>query len=346
MKKLIPSFLGVVLLAITFAACESTTDPVKTPLTLSGGNDVLVTGNKAVVLASGSNSLYVLDLSNISATDRALLVVNEGNFGKPNSTMDLVLFHKNGAKTDTIIERNFLPDSSSHLLATIPMGLDAPNKMALISPTRVLVTRRSATSAAIVDLASYKIVDSVKIGEPTVAVATLGGIAYITSSATSYAGPFHINKYDIAKNAIVSRYQIAGSPEQAVADSADNEILVAAPGDYDKYPATFYYDGTATDTLVVGTPMDDLEIVTGKPRYAISGTTVDQILPKGVGSSLISGSTAYYKGAFDAASNTLVLAVSDFKSATGSIELRDAATGKLSATITTGIAPGHFAFYH
>jgi hypothetical protein len=346
MKKQISLLCSALLLALCFTSCESTTEAVKTPITISGGNDILVTGNKAIVLASGSNALYVVDLSSISANDRALLVVNEGNFGKPNSTMDLVLFHKNGTKTDTIVERNFLPGSSSHLIATIAMGLDAPNKMSLIGANRLLVTRRNATSAAIVDLSTYKIVDSVKIGEPSVAVAVLNDAAYITSSAKSYAGPFHINKYVISKNQIESKYEIAGSPEQAVTDSMYNEVIIAATGDFAKYPATFYFDGLNRDSAVVGTANDDIEILTGETRFAISGKSVVPVLASGIGASIISGSTPYYKGHYDAASNTMVLGVSDFTGATGKIELRDAATGKLGTTITTGIAPAHFAFYH
>src|SRR5947209_12875154 len=122
-------FLIACLLVTFVAGCKSSTEPT-TPLTVSGGNDILVAGNTVVVLANGSNSLYVLDLSDISSTDRALLILNEGNFGKSNSSLDVVIFHKNGQVTDTLVEHNFLPDSTARLLKTIPLRLVAQNKMA------------------------------------------------------------------------------------------------------------------------------------------------------------------------------------------------------------------------
>lgn len=343
--------LALCAIAAAFAGCESSTAPPM-PLAISGGNDVLITGNKAIVLAGGSNSLYVLDLSDISISDRALVVVNEGNFGKSNSTVDVVLFHKNGQNVDTIIERSFFPDSSQRLIATIPMGLDAPNKMALISPTRLLVTRRNTTSAAIVDLTTNQIVDSVQLGEPSIAVAVMNNTAYITSSAQSYAGPFHVNVVNLPDLTIASRYTINGSGEQAVADSTNNDVIVAAPGDYASYLPSYYFIDPAakviSDSVILGDSTQSPDLTGGYQKYTIIGASIYAPFapPKSLGAPIFTGSSPFYKGYYDAPSASLYLGRYDFTSGSGKVDVYNASTGAYEWSFSTGIAPGHFAFYH
>jgi hypothetical protein len=346
--KILYAFCAI---AAACAGCESSTAP-PTPLAFSGGNDVLIAGSKAIVLASGSNSLYVLDLSDISASDRALVVVNEGNFGKSNSTVDVVLFHKNGQSVDTIVERNFFPDSSQRLIATIPMGLDAPNKMALISPTRLLVTRRNTTSAAIVDLTTNQIVDSVRLGEPSIAVAVMNNTAYITSSAQSYAGPFHVNVVNLPSLTTTARYTMNGSGEQAVADTVNNDVIIAAPGDYASYRPSYYFIDPAakviSDSVILDDSTQSPDLTDGHQKYTIIGASIYAPFspPKSLGAPIFTGSNPFYKGFYDATAVALYLGRYDFTSSSGKVDVYNASTGAYEWSFTTGIAPGHFAFYH
>ena len=343
------AFAFLILIAGLIAGCESSTSP-PARLLLSEGNDILVTGNKAIVLANGSNSLYIVDLSNVAASDRELLVLNEGNFGKTNSTLDEVLFHKSGASFDSIIGLSVLPDSTQRLLTTIPLGLDGPNKMALIGANLLLVTCRNTTSAVIVDLTKNAVVDSISIGEPVVAVAVLNNKAYITSG--TYNPPGHLNVVDLATNKIVQRTWLRNTPEQCVVDSAHNQILIGTAGDYDTIPPVIYFVNSTTnaiaDSLVVGDPTSDGEVTIGTKHFLIVAGNVYSLsapthtLPN----PLINGSTTFYKGFYDATWDELYLAEYNFSSPTGKVDVFNGTTGTAKWSFTTGIAPGHFAFYH
>src|ERR1017187_8254743 len=301
--NILKAFAFSILIACFFAACESATSPPPTVPTISGGNDILITGNKAIVLANGSNSLYVVDLSNVAASDRELLVLNEGNFGKTNSTLDAVLFHHNGLTVDTIVERNLLPDSTRQLIATIPLGLDGPNKMALIGSNLLLVTCRNTTNALLIDLTKNAVVDSISIGEPVVAVAALNNKAYITSG--TYNPPGHLNVVDLTTK-IIKRTWLRNTPEQCVVDSANNQVIIGTAGDYDTTsPAIYFVNSTSdliADSLTVGPPTSDGEVTIGPKHYLIVAgnvyplsTPTHQLPPP-----LISSSATYYKGFYDA----------------------------------------------
>jgi hypothetical protein len=342
-KKLL-TFGILAFFAGTLASCESSTNP-SPALTISGGNDILIDGNKAIVLANGSNSLYVVDLSSVATNDPALFVLNEGNFGKPNSSLDEVLFQMG----DTLFHRNFLPDFS-RVLATISFGLDGPNKMALIGTNLLLVTRRNTTSAAIVDLSKNAIVDSISLGEPSVAVAVLNNKAYITSG--SYSPPGHLNILDLSSMKITKKIWLRNTPEQAVVDSAHNQVIIGTSGDYDTIPPILYFVNSSSDniddSLVVGQPTDDGEITTGQKHFLIVSANVYPLAGPShtLGAPLIAAASTYYKGAYNGSDDALYLGVYDFTSGSGKVDVYNASTGTLKWSFATGIAPAHFAFYH
>ena len=347
-------FLGVFLgLTFVLASCKSSTAPQGvSPVLISGGNDLLVTGERAVVLANGSNTLYTIDLSQISATDRSLLILNEGNFGKTNSSLEEDLLHRAGANTDTILEQNILPDSVHDVLGSIPMGLDAPNKMALIAPDTMLVTRRNTTSAALVEINTSRLADSIPLGGVSIAVAVLHNKAYITTGATEYGGPFHVVVFDLASRKIVKTLLLPESPEQAVADSTSGTIIIGTSGDGSTTSGKLYFinatSDAITDSLTPGTPADDPELTTGSKHFLIMGPKIYPIsgpihqLPPPI----IDGATAYYKGMYDVASDALYLGNPGDYSNPGELDVYSASTGKLLWSQSAGIIPGHFAFYH
>jgi hypothetical protein len=331
------------------------------------------------LLSACESSTTTVNNPIIVAPSPSLFVVNEGNFGDKNSTLDAVLFRTDSGKKDTTIDHNILPTGmgegndilivgnhvlvldygsntlniidadSLRLLSTISFGLNGPNKMALIGPNMLLVTLRSSTIAAIVDLTKNAIVDSGTIGEPVVAVAVLNNKAYITSG--TYNPPGHLNILDLATNKIIQRIWLRNTPEQCVADSANNQVIIGTAGDYDTVPPAIYFVNSASDSfvdsLVVGSPSSDGEVTIGSRHfliiagdvYPLSGPT--HTLPN----PLISSKTTFYKGFYDAVANDLYLGEYNFNVAAGKVDVFDGMTGAAKWSFASGIGPAHFAFY-
>ncbi len=353
------------------ASCETATTPPSTPVT---------------------------DTTIVSSHDRALFVVNEGDFA--NGSLDVVLFHhvvsihdsasKSDTTTtiDTIFHQGVLKNlglgndvlvngnrayvldnglaqidvvdaDSLKSLTAIPFGAsNQPNKMALIGPNLLLVTQRAATSAAIVDLSKDAIVDTIGIGEPSYAVAVLGGKAYVTSGDSSYAGPFQLNIIDLASRKVTAVLPLTGSPEQAIADSTTGQVIIGSAGDYAQQKPRLYYvrpsvDAIA-DSLVFGADgKTDGELIAGpQPMIIISGNSYDVFkldeTNHQLGADLIHNSPHFYKGFYDATGNELYFGVYDFSSGGGKVDVYDGTTGtyRWSFSDPAGIAPAHFAFYH
>jgi hypothetical protein len=339
----------VILLSNLLASCESSTNPP--------GNTITV------------------------APSPTLFVVNEGNFGSQNSSLDAVLFKSDSGKTDTIINHNVISKmgegndilimanhvlvldngsnalyvvsaDSLNTLATISFGLDAPNKMALISSNLLLVTRRNASSAAIVDLTKNAIVDSIPIGGASIAVAVINNKAYITSGDSEYTGPFHLNVVNLSIDQVEKTLPLPQSPEQAIVDSTNGDVIIGTATDYASVGPKFYFVNTSsdaiTDSLSVGSVNDDAELTTGGKHfiilnqyvYPLSGPT--HTLPNPL---INAGKTLFYKGFYNAASNDLYAGEYNFNIANGKVDVYDGMTGAFKWSFTTGIGPAHFAFY-
>ena len=365
MYKKLTILLLLPFFALSFAACESTTAPsmhiIDTTIVTKSDRALFALNEGAFGHSNGSldvmlfhHTIRIHDSANFSDTTvidtmyhthrDVLTGLGLGNDILINGNQVVVL--DNGSNQLIIVDADSLKQ-----LTTIPLGLDAPSKMALIGPNLLLVTKRSATNAAIIDLTNNVVVDTIGIGEPSIAIAVLGNKAFVTSSAMSYAAPYHINVIDVATRRIVNRYTIGGSPEQALADSANNQVIVGAPGDYVSFPVTFYFlnatTGALTDSVVAGSATDDAELTDGSEKFVIRGS--DVFRPFGsshqLGTKIISGGTSFYKGYFDASLNALYLGKYDFTSS-GQLYMYNPATGAIENSFATGIAPAHFAFYH
>lgn len=354
-------FIAVVLL---FSACESATSP--------GGN--------AIIIAPAVPTLFV---------------VNEGDYDHNNSSLDAVLFKPDTVKdtihntttigTDTILDHNILSGmgegndvlvtgnhvivldngantlkivnaDSLTLLATIPFGLAAPNKMALIAPNMLFVTRRNGAatrSAAIVDLTKNAIVDSIPLQGESIAVAILNNKAYVTSSDSGDAPPYLLNVVNLSTFQVEKTIPLPESPEQAIADSANGDVIIGAETDYVSIPPKFYFvnatSDAITDSLSVGAVNDDAELTTGSKHfivlnglvYPLSGPTHTLAAPLINSSSLL-----FFKGFYDATSNQLYVGEYNFNVANGKVDVYDGSTGTFKWSFATGIGPAHFAFYH
>jgi len=345
--------------AAVFASCKSSTAPQQSNLI----------------------PLHVRDTISIATGDRALFVVNEGAFGKTNSSLDVIVFHAAGATVDTIVytselsgmglgndilfngDKVVLLDNGSNLvdvgsvkplqsMSGIPIGLDAPNKMALIGVNKILVTRRLATSAAIIDLATNIVTDSIPLGGIGVAVAVLNNKAYITTGAAEYTGPFHLVVVDLSTMHVVKTVDLPLSGEQALADSASGTVIIGMSGDGTTTSSKFYFINATTDiitdSLTPGSVADDPELTTGSKHFIVMGTEVYPLAgpTHQLSTPIINGSTAYYKGMYDAGTNVLYLGNAGDFTNPGTIDAYSASTGKLLWSHAAGIIPGHFAFYH
>src|SRR5579883_51341 len=346
-----------------FGACKSATEP-------------------APSINGSLTSLPVHDTIVPATSDRVLFVGNEGNFGKANASLDVVVFHSgNGGKVDTTIYKgvltglgspndvvvngnqvymldntansiDFFSASDLNSARGIPVGLDAPNKMALIGSNLLLVTRRMNNTAAIIDLTTDNIVDSIAIGEPSIAVAVMNNKAYITSSATSYAGPYHLNVVNLATRKVIKQVALTGSGEEAIADSTNNTVIIGATGDFVSNRPRLYYVNVSTDvlqdSLEFRTAQSDGEIIVGPKNFIIADGVVYRLngISHQLGQPLINSSTSYYKGYYDSHADELYLGVNDFTSGKGKVDVYSGSTGTFKWSFNTGIAPAHFAFYH
>ena len=268
------------------------------------GNDILITGNRALVVDNGSNELDVVDADSLKS------------------------------------------------IASIPISLDAPNKIALIAPNKLLVTRRNTTSAAIVDLSVNSITDSIPLGGASIAVAVLNNKAYITTGASAYSGPYALKIVDLVTHNVIKTLSLPESGEQALPDSTSGTIIIGMSGDGTTTSSKIYFVNAMTDAIVdsltPGTPMDDPELTTGSKHYIVMGTKVYTLTVPShqLSAPIVQSSTYYYKGTYDAATNALYLGNAGNFSNSGTIDAYDATTGKLLWSQPAGIAPGHFAFYH
>ncbi len=346
-------------LAAIFASCKSSTAPEQSNLI----------------------PLSVRDTISIASGDRALFIVNEGSYPTANASLDVIVFHAASSVVDTLVHvpelsgmgggndilvsgnKLLLVDNGSNLvdvgsvtplqsMSGIPVGLDAPNKMALIGANLLLVTRRLATSAAIIDLTTNTITDSIPLGGVSVAVAVLNNKAYITTGASEYSGPYHLNVVDLSTRQVTKTFNLPLSGEQALPDSSSGNIIIGMSGDGTTTSSKLYFinatSDVITDSLTPGTPADDPELTTGSKHFIVMGTNVYPLavpthqLP----APIVRGTVAYYKGMYDATSDALYLGNAGDFTNPGSMDVYSASTGKLLWSHPAGIAPGHFAFYH
>jgi YVTN family beta-propeller protein len=316
------------------------------------------------------------DSTVVHSTDRVLFILNEGDYTHANSSLDAIIF-RTQPTVDTTIRHNILTrlgegndiltvgnrvyvldEGSNQLIvvdadslrsiATIPFGTDGPNKMALIGSNQLLVTRRNVTSAAIINLTTNTITDSIPIGEGSIAVAVLDNSAFISGDANG--GPGHVHIINVASHKETKTLTLLNSPERVEVDSATNQIVVGCDGIYDSIAPRIYWidTGKVIASVNVGSLKSQITFTTGDKRSLILDG-VPEILDMtahSVGAPIVSTSKSYYEGYFDRQTNQYFLGVSDFISGSGAMDVWNAASHQVTFSAPTGIGPAHFAFYH
>ncbi|HWF43535.1 MAG TPA: DUF5074 domain-containing protein [Candidatus Kapabacteria bacterium] len=321
-------------------------------------------------------SVPPFDSTVVHSTDRVLFILNEGDYTHANSSLDALIF-RTQPTVDTAVRHNILThlgegndiltagnrvyvldEGSNQLIvvdadslkaiATIPFGTDGPNKMALIGNNRLLVTRRNVTSAAIIDLTTNTISDSIPLGEGSIAVAVMNNRAFISGGI--YGGMGHVHIIDPVTHRETNTFVVLDGPERVEADSATNQIIIGCDGVYDSIAPRIYWvdTGKVIASVNVGGVESQITFTTGDKRSLILDG-VPEILDMtahSVGAPIVGTSKAYYEGYFDQLTNQYFLGVSDFTSGTGAIDVWNASSHQIMFSTLTGIAPAHFAFYH
>jgi hypothetical protein len=336
------------LVVLMLAGCESSTTPptppvvpitpsIRTLFAVSEGSGSSNSSLSAILFRHDSTG-YDTDIHSVISG------MGEGNDILLNGNRVIVL--DNGANSIHIVYADSLTE-----LVSIPMGMDGPNKMALIGTNLLLVTRRGQTSAAIIDLTQNKIVDTIGIGEPSIAVAVLDNKAFITGGI--YNGTDHLHVIDLNSRKEIASSLLLSGAERAVADSASGQIVLVSDGVYPPVVAPRIYWVNATSNTIVdsASAINENALITlttgGRVSLIENGAlrALDNV-NHAIGAPILSTSTSYYEGLYDSTSNAYYLGNAGAFSSNGTIDAYNASTGALLWSRTAGIAPAHFAFYH
>jgi DNA-binding beta-propeller fold protein YncE len=316
-----------------------------------------------------------IDSSNVHASDRALFIVCEGT-GSKDGSIDALIF-QTSPKKDTLVHRDILSGLSFpndvdvlgnrayvlensggiHVidadslteLSTIALGAHAANKMTPVASTSFLLTERASDQLLIVDVAHATLSDSIRIGTNGAEVGVLGGKAYVTISP--YQQPGQILEIDYSNHQILRTRSLVSAPEILLVDSAHNQLIVGCTGDYQTILPVIYFIDPATldvkDSITLSTVGSLNSLILGDRLYALMSNDITpfDLTTRKMGSPLLGQPKAYYDGIYDARNNEIYVGPYDFQHE-ATVDVIDAATGKIKWSFSSGIATGAFAFYH
>lgn len=316
-----------------------------------------------------------LDSAVVGSRDRALFVLNEGQFSHSNGSLDVVIYRANGH--DTIVDRNVLTglgvgnavhvfgnrayvidNAANRLIAvsadslkpvgSLAFGLDNPNDLTLLSPTRALVTFLFVPRAEVIDLPTMKVIDTIDLPEGSIAAAVLNNKAYITTSA--YGGGSHLAIYDIAQQKLTRTTELLAGAGPIVADSINAKIVVGSVGIYDSTGGRVYWVDPTTDRITdsMNTSSKTASLVlmaAGGKAFALDGGVPVKLNETTRTIQALGIPGVFYNGTYDAVSDQLVLGHNDFSGNPGAIDVYGATDLVRHWSLVAGIAPAHFAFY-
>jgi hypothetical protein len=332
------ALLSLLFLSLTLASCESTTAPNTT--------------------------------DNAIVKKPSVFILNEGQFGKSNATLDAIslsdfgILHNlaggvlgdigndikiinggiyiclNGSNKILVIR----PDSCIKL-DSVTNSVFAPNQIAQVSGTRAIVTQLFTSNALIMDLQSNKIIGALPLGAGNSGIAVLNNRAWISSGSDS------LNVVDLNTLQPTNIIHVGGNPQNVYADSLHDQIIVLGSGDYNtQAPGVYWVKATTmqkTDSTTVGNVGDQIGGVLGKDKFYVIYpnriATYDLTTHALLADNFIGGT--YYQGGYDAVNNELYLGNTKAYKAAGIVDVYDATSGGLKRSFTCGIAPAHFAFY-
>ena len=352
MKHKIQLLAAFALLSCLIAGCESATTPPNTTVTPAPSNRTLFAVSEGAFQSNNSQLdaiLFQHDSAGYDTLDKSgvLTGMGEGN--------DILMQGNHAIILDNYANSIYIVDADSlRKLATISMGTDGPNKMALIRPNLLLVTRRNQNSAAIINLITNTIEDTIPLGEPSIAVALMDNKAFITGG--TYTSTAHLHVVDLTTLQEISSTVILTDPERAVADSASGQIILGCDGIYDSVAARIYWVNGTTNAIVDSANainnVSSITFTTGGRVSLIENYTLLALdnVNHVIGSPILSNNLSYYEGYYDATSNAYYLGnpgqgINAFTN-NGTIDAYNATTGTLLWSRSAGIAPAHFAFYN
>jgi hypothetical protein len=317
-----------------------------------------------------------LDSTSVGKNDRAVFVLNEGQYASNDGSLDAIIIRANGR--DTVVDHNVLTglgignavhvfgayayviDNASNQiiklscdslrkLGTLSFGMDSPNDIALIAPDKAIVTLLYTAHAAIVDLATMRIVDSVELGEGSNSAAVLGNKAFITTG--TYGGGSHVQVYDLGQSRVTSTIALLAGAGPIIADSAHNQVIVGSVGTYDTTTGRVYWLNPSTEEITdsantTSTFASLAFVASGAKSFALDGGSVARLDEVGHTIQSLGLTGNFYNGAYDAESDQLYLGHNDFSGNAGVFEVYGATDLKRHWSEAAGIAPAHFAFYH
>jgi hypothetical protein len=317
-----------------------------------------------------------LDSTTVGATDRALFLLNEGQFQHTNGSLDVVIYRANGK--DTVIDRNvvtglgvgnavhvfgnraYIIDNSSNKLivlsadslkpvGSLSFGLDNPNDIVAISPTRALVTFLFTPRVDIIDLNTLQTVSSIDLSDGSSAAAVLNNKVYITTS--SFGGPSHVEIYDLAQQKLTKSIELFTGAGPIATDSAHGKIVIGTVGYFDSTGGRIYWLDATTDNLTdsVNTLSNQASLVflSGGPKlFVLDGGSPSEVDLAAHSLQPLNIAGNFYNGSYDAKRNEIYLGHNDFTGNKGDMDVFGASDLKKHWTLTAGIAPAHFAFYH
>jgi hypothetical protein len=316
-----------------------------------------------------------LDSTTVGTRDRALFVLNEGQYSHSNGSLDVIIYRANGR--DTIVDRNILTglgvgnavhvignrayvidDAANKLIAvsadslkvvgSMSFGLDNPDDITLLGAGRALVTFLYAPRADVIDLASMQVVHSIALPEGSMSSVVLNNKAYITTS--SYGAGSHLTIYDIAQEKTLRTIELFPGAGAVVADSVHSRVVVGTVGLYDSTAGRIYWVDPTTDAITdsanTSSKTASLVLMAGGGKvFALDGGVPVRLNETAHTIEPLSIPGTFYNGTYDAVTDQLVLGHNDFSGTPGVVDVYGASDMHRHWSMTAGIAPAHFAFY-
>jgi DNA-binding beta-propeller fold protein YncE len=295
----------------------------------------------------------------------SLLVLNEGAYGASNASLDAIDVASDersaniiqnlgdvGSDVEIINGKIYVVSSKSARMYVVDPADGAtkasfnfpqpasPNAIAKINDNEAIVTNLFQSRIDIIDLSTNTIKDSIKVGQGTVDIGIMNGMAYVSAAANV------VYIIDLSTKTLVDSVSVGTTPQSVIIDPTRNQVVVMSWG--------MWPDGTANVSIIdastrtvkrkADVASSIQKLVAGDNKlYVIYSDKVETMdLVSGIG--IPFSNKGYLAGVFDEPSNELYLGSGDYTSP-GKVDVVNASTGALKRTYEAGIAPAHFAFY-
>ncbi|MEW6062561.1 MAG: DUF5074 domain-containing protein [Bacteroidota bacterium] len=314
---------------------------------------------------------------------KGVYVLNEGNFGRTNSTV--TLYNPDSSKTyqdvlgtlgdtgnDIVLfgTKGFIVVNNSHkviifstetnaVLGTIQLPNKSPRQIAVASETKAYVTNWNTNAVTVINPTTFQVVkDSIAVGSKPEGIAIANGKVYVCNAG--WGRDSTVSVIDVATDKVVKTIVVGKGPNSIGVD-ADGDVLVQCSGYSDwsnpanDTPGSVSVISSKADTVIVTIPFPlatfghPSEIAVSKNGYALLSVKngiakIDTKTNAILLSALVSTSSAYSIAVDDV---TDYIYVADAKNyvTDGEVKIYDK-NGNSIGAFTTGIIPGDIAFKH